>query len=217
MMSTSREVENYRPSIRQCYFADERSLKYFNIYTPDNCRLECLTNYTLNMCGCVNFYMPRTNSTKICGNGKLKCMDEAEYEMKEKEVEIMLEKSSDLNSACNCMPLCTDLTYDVETARTKFLWREQFRAEKKVAEDLDSQKINVSLMHLSRLSVYFMKDQFLESQRTELYGPFDFLANFGGLLGLFTGFSVLSAVEIVYYLTVRWYFNRVLYDDFAGL
>nr|XP_023027175.1 pickpocket protein 28-like [Leptinotarsa decemlineata] len=217
MMSTSREVENYRPSIRQCYFADERSLKYFNIYTPDNCRLECLTNYTLNMCGCVNFYMPRNHSTAICGNGKVECMDDALYKMKEKEVEIMLGESSNSNSACNCMPLCSELTYNTETARTQFYWREMFQAEKMVAETMKEIGVNVSDVHLSRLSVYFMRDQFLKYKRTELYGPFDFLANFGGLLGLFTGFSVLSAVEIIYYLCVRWYCNKRLYDDFAGM
>lgn len=57
--------------------------------------------------------------------------------------------------------------------------------------------------HVSKLTVYFKSEYFISLQRSELYGPFDLLANFGGLLGLFNGFSLLSLVEIVYYLTLR--------------
>jgi hypothetical protein len=39
--------------------SNERSLKYYKIYTQRNCEIECLANYTLNKCGCVSFYMPR--------------------------------------------------------------------------------------------------------------------------------------------------------------
>ena len=44
---------------------------------------------------------------------------------------------------------------------------------------------------------------FLTSIRSELYGQTEFLANCGGLLGLFMGFSALSLIEIIYYLTIR--------------
>lgn len=40
-------------------------------------------------------------------------------------------------------------------------------------------------------------------EKTELYTLADFLANCGGLLGVFCGFSVLSLFEIVFYATLR--------------
>jgi hypothetical protein len=40
----------------------------------------------------------------------------------------------------------------------------------------------------------------LQQQLTTL----DFVSYCGGSLGLFLGFSALSAVEIIYYLTIRW-------------
>lgn len=40
-------------------------------------------------------------------------------------------------------------------------------------------------------------------KRSQLYGPVDFLASYGGLMGLFMGVSILSIVEFVYFFTVR--------------
>lgn len=58
-------------------------------------------------------------------------------------------------------------------------------------------------MHPARLSIFFKENQFITSKRSELYGPTDFLANCGGLLGLFMGVSLLSIVEIIYFCTLR--------------
>lgn len=60
-----------------------------------------------------------------------------------------------------------------------------------------------SSVQLARLSIFFKETQFITSKRSELYGQTDFLANCGGLLGLFMGVSILSIVEIIYYLTIR--------------
>lgn len=51
--------------------------------------------------------------------------------------------------------------------------------------------------------IFFKEAQFITSRRSELYGQTDFLANCGGLLGLFMGFSILSVAEILYFLTLR--------------
>lgn len=56
---------------------------------------------------------------------------------------------------------------------------------------------------MTRIGIFFKEMQFITSERNELYGQTDFLANCGGLLGLFTGFSFLSIVEILYFLTLR--------------
>lgn len=51
--------------------------------------------------------------------------------------------------------------------------------------------------------ISFKDNQFFASRRSELYGRADFLANCGGLLGLFMGFSLLSLVEMIYFSTLR--------------
>ena len=40
----------------------------------------------------------------------------------------------------------------------------------------------------------------MRNERDELYGAVDIISNIGGLLGLCMGFSMLSAVELVYFV-----------------
>lgn len=58
MIKTSDRVRSYSTNRRGCYFQEERYLRYFKVYNTANCQLECQTNFTLNKCGCVHFYMP---------------------------------------------------------------------------------------------------------------------------------------------------------------
>jgi acid-sensing ion channel, other len=56
---------------------------------------------------------------------------------------------------------------------------------------------------MAHLIVMFKESQFLASKRNVLYGKTEFLANIGGLLGLFLGFSIMSILELVYFITIR--------------
>lgn len=59
MMTTSEGLRGYDPYRRQCFFPSERYLAFYQSYTQQNCQVECLANYTLKMCGCVAYHMPR--------------------------------------------------------------------------------------------------------------------------------------------------------------
>lgn len=52
------DLRNYSPSQRQCFFNSERKLRFYKIYTQNNCESECLSNFTIHECGCVKFSMP---------------------------------------------------------------------------------------------------------------------------------------------------------------
>lgn len=57
---------------------------------------------------------------------------------------------------------------------------------------------NVAIMH-----IYYEQNFFRSNSKEELIGFTEFLSNTGGLLGLFLGFSVVSLIEIFYFLTFR--------------
>ncbi|XP_058837402.1 pickpocket protein 28-like [Topomyia yanbarensis] len=196
MITTSDGLRHYAPHRRQCYFNHERRLKYFQVYTQQNCKLECITNYTLNLCGCVKFSMPRDAQTKVCGASKIECYNEAEDELAGQEVRHSVDKKSTQRSTCDCLPACTSVQYDAEISQADFDWKNLFRAYKSPLDEFPG-------LQLARLTIYFKESQFITSKRSELYGVTDFLANCGGLLGLFMGMSLLSLAEIIYFCLIR--------------
>ncbi|XP_063916762.1 pickpocket protein 28-like [Zophobas morio] len=210
MMTTSAGLRNYDPHRRQCFFAEERQLQFFQNYTQQNCQVECVANYTRTRCGCVAFHMPHEESTKICGSGSNQCIFEAEQELLTREVESGLhrfegdEEEGVSKAECDCLPACTSITYNAETSQADFNWPMLFQGFKANFSEFPG-------IQMTRLTLFFKDMQFITSERNELYGQTDFLANCGGLLGLFTGFSFLSIVEIVYFLSLRLLCNIKMY------
>lgn len=64
---------------------------------------------------------------------------------------------------------------------------------------------------LAKINVFFKKTKFVANKRSELYSNTDFLANCGGLIGMFMGASLLSIIEIFYFCLLRFivYFKEV--------
>lgn len=123
MITTSRVLKSYEISRRMCYFQNERYLRFFKIYTQQNCELECLTNYTLAKCGCVKFSMPRDSNTKMCGARNVLC-----YYLAEDELYNPYEGDPGQETGCDCLPACTSVSYDAETSQADFDWREYLEA-----------------------------------------------------------------------------------------
>ena len=62
---------------------------------------------------------------------------------------------------------------------------------------------NFSCLCSASLSLFFKEDQFWTSKRSELYNIVEVIANIGGILGLFMGVSILSVVELVYFIILH--------------
>ncbi|KAG5667533.1 hypothetical protein PVAND_015512 [Polypedilum vanderplanki] len=189
---------SYSADVRQCYFQpksendttiSEKSLKFFKKYTKANCRHECEINKTLEICGCVQFFMIHLNTTRICGIFDFNCYHKIEIEMKN-------------NDECKCYPYCGEIIYNAQNVEldiiktrnaTKFKVLEATRKDKHYSQ-------TVIMFHEKSFFPYILKRQF-----TEL----DFLSYTGGALGLFLGFSVLSSAEVFYYFTIRIIFEII--------
>lgn len=63
------------------------------------------------------------------------------------------------------------------------------------------------------MHIYYEQNFFRSNTKEELIGFTEFLSNTGGLLGLFLGFSVVSLIEIFYFLTLRPYCNQKQQND----
>ena len=61
---------------------------------------------------------------------------------------------------------------------------------------------------MSYLHVYFKTVGVTKYQRNVAYGWQDLIAFFGGIVGLCVGFSLLSGAELIYFFTVRLFFEH---------
>ncbi|XP_053977390.1 pickpocket protein 28-like [Hylaeus volcanicus] len=185
---------------RKCFFTTERKLRYYRTYTQRNCVLECEANFTQKICHCVQYYMPKSSNTPICEKKDDACATNARRAMEMK----LYDEDSGLTSlnvsgtpSCNCYPGCFEINYNVEISQSKLVPNFNI-AEGYVKKSKKYFTENMAVVHL-----FFVESQFTKYVKNELFGFTEFLSSTGGLLGLFMGFSFLSLVEIVYFLTLR--------------
>lgn len=100
---TDESIRHYLPDVRECYFEGERNLKFFKTYSKAHCEVECMANLTLEACNCSIFWMPRSNSTKICGLSEFTCSTRFASRLNEKEKE-----------KCGCYPPCNNIKYEID-------------------------------------------------------------------------------------------------------
>ncbi|XP_033220571.1 pickpocket protein 28-like [Belonocnema kinseyi] len=189
---------------RKCFFTSERHLRYYRTYTQRNCFLECEANFTQQICQCVQYYMPKSSNTSICGKKDDQCAIRARRAM-----ELKLYDDENTNNqlnitetpTCNCWPGCFEVGYSSEMSQSTLV--SSFDVDEiYVKKDQNYFEENIAVVHL-----YFVDSQFTKFMKNELYGFSELLSNIGGLLGLFMGFSVLSFMEIIYFATLRFWCN----------
>lgn len=101
-------LRRFAPLSRNCYFDEERKLKFFKSYSKAHCDFECMTNFTLKHCGCVKFSMPRNAKTRVCSWVESNCYNEA-MEMWSVEMQTI-----NTDKPCDCLSTCTDLKYSLK-------------------------------------------------------------------------------------------------------
>lgn len=129
---------------------------------------------------------------------------------------------------CNCLPRCNSITYTYPNDKQLALRPDYDDDESPADVDDDngndfiklvssvgneqfkiggftSRQVFSSLSPLreAHVAIAFKRAQILALKRSPFYQLSDFIANVGGLLGLFIGMSLLSVVEVFYFLTLH--------------
>jgi acid-sensing ion channel, other len=111
MIMTTDELRDLSTIERKCYFSSERRLKYFNQYTQSNCEIECLTDYLLRKCGCLQMLRDNGSDSSdhadICGPYHFKCF--LYYKSKLFHLNF---------KPCGCLPACSSIIYETEVETT---------------------------------------------------------------------------------------------------
>lgn len=173
-------IENYSKEQRKCIADNEQNgLVFFKKYSQSNCHLEKFVIRTVQRCGCALYWMPRFNQTKVCSFWKEQtCVLGLQGDRGETDLEN------------ECLPSCNSITYDADISL------------RKIGSEMKHSSYGLPINRI-HVVVSFKNEQYFSLRRSELYTRNDFIAGCGGILGLFIGFSFLSAVEILYSATLR--------------
>ncbi|XP_059480003.1 pickpocket protein 28-like [Neocloeon triangulifer] len=189
-------------SKRNCYFASERYLRFYRTYTQHNCIQECEANYTVSICGCVLFYMAKDQDVRICGKRDYKCAQEARANMELSLYGEAADQGGPNRPSCRCLPGCSEISYSARISSSaltdSFSAKERFTPLSDHPVNITYFKENYAIVHL-----YFSEPEVTAYELNEINDYVGFLSNTGGLLGLFHGFSILSLIEILYFMSVR--------------
>lgn len=168
IIKTDADLRKLSSHVRECYFEDERKLKFFKIYTQLNCKYDCLSIKYEEYCDC-----HVENGSEVCRNRDIKLCSFYYKELLENDKNFSLEKN------CSCLPLCNSIRYHVK-------YFSEFSGENETV-------INIR-MNPDDIILYRRHKQFTFS---------DIVSYVGGLLGLFAGISMLSIIEMFYFVTLR--------------
>lgn len=102
-MQSQPSLRYTNPSERQCYFSNEKELRYFKYYTRRCCELECDAAQMLRSCNCIPYYMPKIyRNATTCFIGDIECVLKTERFTLHPEI---------LKCKAECLPACNDLQY----------------------------------------------------------------------------------------------------------
>uniref|UniRef100_A0A182PB08 Sodium channel protein Nach n=1 Tax=Anopheles epiroticus TaxID=199890 RepID=A0A182PB08_9DIPT len=195
----------FAPSVRNCYTRHERVLTVLQRYSYVNCMVECRTASLYARCGCVPYHLPNNGSLRNCEMKDMECVVRARqlYLMAVPQRNGSVERLTHGGIAppCGCLPGCNKVQYPSEMVTGRM---DRSFSYNSGSFFKDIQLKNQSLVHI------FLADLTSTHFRMDIYqDSLGVLASFGGILGLFLGFSIITGFEMVYFFSIRLLFDAL--------
>ncbi|XP_015607553.1 sodium channel protein Nach [Cephus cinctus] len=200
-------VKEFSISARNCLLPNEREreegvLPYRNLSAlkPSyiNCLIECRATIIREKCGCIPYYY-KQNVTKVCDLKDVKCLKGNKYLYQTLWPGINVLDPTFIpdedTTPCSCMPDCEYYVYPTESSQG-VIDRSNFSPNS--AFFTNSTSSNLSVIH-----IFFGDLVSIRYRRDAYHNWHNLFASFGGLLGLFAGFSFMSVFEFIYFFVIR--------------
>lgn len=171
------EVSFISPEVRQCRFEDELPYNFraYKLYSYSTCITQCRINAQLDICNCTHHHSPSQYKDQYCDVEGLSCLT-THYNLLRK---LKVPNGNETGLECECLPSCTEPDYNV--------------VAHKLIEPQEDMKMGSAKFILSNRPYQRITRQVA---RTTL----DLVVAMGNCFGLCFGGSLLSIVEIIYYL-----------------
>jgi amiloride-sensitive sodium channel len=188
---TDENLRSFTPEERGCYFEGERKLKYFKVYSRRNCELETLSEFLKehDVFNCTSFYLLRDDLREVCDHRY-----ENDYR---REIGNALKARDQILKNSGCLDECNMIKYRTEIiAHNVQVDRKAYNNTYWIPFDFETE-----------IEFKFKDVDIVPLRRYRQMTFSDFLAQSGGMLGIFAGISVLSVIELFYFMTLRWMAN----------
>ncbi|KAH8298155.1 hypothetical protein KR018_009390 [Drosophila ironensis] len=210
--TTGEEVRSVEPQKRGCYYPEEgRQLLNQSYYSLDECLLVCRITSMMDHCGCVSPPMVGSPMDLVyCMLPDLPCLmhwksvwyGHSEFSYLQNKEEQLAQRQCK-----HCLPTCNgvslSITTNVAPLRRTYNTTGYFTG---LLKGLTNEQ------PLAIIKLFF-KLRYAQATESQLVSTWVVLLNrFGGILSLMYGFSIVSYIELMYYLTGKWfvYFFRSL-------
>ncbi|XP_041564724.1 pickpocket protein 19 [Drosophila elegans] len=186
------DTRGVRSDQRQCVFDDERHSKDFKslqgyVYMIENCQAECHQEYLVRYCNCTMDLLFPPGQYRSCRAQDLLCLAEHNhlllYSHQPGEKDFVRNHFEGMS--CMCFRNCYSLNY-INDVRPAFLPPDVYANSSYV--DLD---------------VHYRFETLMVYRTSLVFGWVDLMVSFGGIAGLFLGCSLISGMELAYFLCIE--------------
>ncbi|XP_034473935.1 sodium channel protein Nach [Drosophila innubila] len=204
---SSEAVRGVTNQTRRCYFPEEgRRLLNQSYYSLDECLLLCRIESMVQHCGCASSPMAGSSiNVAYCTLLDLPCLMRwkriwygyTEYPYVQLDDQ---DDESSIEQCKHCLPTCDGVNFDIVSnvapLRRTYNSSGYFHG---LLKGLTNER------PLSIIKLFF-RLRFAQATQMDMVGDWVILLNrFGGILSLMYGFSIISYIEILYYLTGKWF------------
>ncbi|XP_046418359.1 pickpocket protein 28-like [Neodiprion fabricii] len=177
----SDELREMSKSQRECNFPEDGDLKMWPVYTRNMCILECRYNFIKSRCGCYPYFARPIPGVPVCNSTQLHCISGIS--------DSITSLKSNNKHLCTCPENCNTARYP--------------NIRVGIAYNID--RVDVIPVRTVNIDIEF---PFTKMRREVFFGFTEFLVSVGGAAGLFLGASIISFIEIFYYLTLKLFWYR---------
>ncbi|XP_039952850.1 pickpocket protein 19-like [Bactrocera tryoni] len=177
--------------LRECIFDDEGGARNFRtlqgyVYMIENCQSECHQQYLVKFCNCTMDLLFPPGPYPSCRAKDLVCLaqNNEHFVYSHSAEEELYVHNYHEGMICECFRNCFSLNY-MSDARPSFLPPET--------------RGNHSYIFLD---VHFRFETMMVYRTSLIFGWVDLMVAFGGIAGLFLGCSLISTMELAYFLLV---------------
>ena len=181
------EVAWTSPDVRQCRFSDELPTNFrgYRHYSYSVCIIQCRIEAQLELCNCTSHLLPNEYNHRYCDLEGLKCLTKHYGKLKKLKVPGV----NGTGLSCKCLSSCTEPDYNI--------------IYKKVSDQNKDLKAGIFKFILSNRPYERVTRQIARN-------ALDLVVAMGNCFGLCFGGSLLSIVEVLYYLCFKqWKYTTV--------